>query len=661
MRCFALDSSARKRTVRVNPIHGRPLFLTDDLASVRAQLAGETLTSDRLRSLKLRDEISTDEITPVPILVVFDERLGEFAHMGTLIEGELAFPRGALRGAGISILVAGKRYGKGSSREHSPLAEKRAGVQLVIAESFESIYRQNADNLGLLTSTNLAFVERILRGEAIPVEEILAERDAQTQAILRAGGLLRFPPPRASAAPLKPSAKKPQTLVEKIITRHLAFAQRMEAGTRVWLRPDWRFIHDVYTAMCASMLDERYTAALALNDVQSILAFEDHYSYTHRSPAHAAGGLMPELARVAKAHRAFTAAHGIKDHGYLPGAGGSQGISHALMAERFALPGQLIAGTDSHTPHSGALGCLAFGVGTTDMAYAFVTGLARMRVPACVRVELRGRLRTGVAAKDLVLHLAAMPAMRAGLGLGCVFEFCGDGVAAMNVDERTTLTNMAAELGGVSGIVAPDQETLRFLKERRGLDFVVDDWMHSDPGATYAHEIVVTAHDIGAMVAAPGDPGRGRAITALVAPVPIDIAYGGSCTAGKREDFDRYYAVLAWAAARGLRAPAQVQFFLQFGTVDVQDYCVAQGYLETFAAVGAEVLLPACGACANCGPGVSTEKTQVTISAINRNFPGRSGPGNVWLGSPETVAASAIAGEIVSFEQLKARFDAQNE
>jgi 3-isopropylmalate/(R)-2-methylmalate dehydratase large subunit len=114
--------------------------------------------------------------------------------------------------------------------------------------------------------------------------------------------------------------------------------------------------------------------------------------------------------------------------------------------------------------------------------------------------------------------------------------------------------------------------------------------------------------------------------------------------------------VLAWAEARGLRVPAGVTLFLQFGTVGVRDYCVTSGYLAAFEAVGAEVLQPACGACANCGPGASTATEQVTVSAINRNFPGRSGPGQVWLASPATVAASAIAGELASFADLQARY-----
>jgi 3-isopropylmalate/(R)-2-methylmalate dehydratase large subunit len=329
------------------------------------------------------------------------------------------------------------------------------------------------------------------------------------------------------------------------------------------------------------------------------------------------------------------------------------------MAEQYALPGQLIVGTDSHTPHSGALGCLAFGVGTTDIANSMVTGAVRITVPEVLRIELSGTLPRGVTAKDIVLHLLALPGLKAGTGVGKVFEFGGPGIAQLNTDERATLTNMTAELGGFTGIVEPDAETVRFLKERRGIDVTIEPWMRSDEGAAYAEVIRVDLSALSPMVAAPGDPGNGLDLSKLQQRVVIDIAYGGSCTAGKREDFDRYHEVLSWAAERGLKVPPHIKLFLQFGTTAVRDYCIEKGYLDAFARVGAEILQPACGACANCGPGTSTSTDQVTVSAINRNFPGRSGPGNVWLASPPTVAASAIAGELTSFEELQARFDTE--
>ena len=654
---------------------GRLLFLSADPALVRAQLGGATLT--RAQAGALRDDISTDEISPLPAMVHLDSTLGRHAHTGFTAGGQQPIARDALRDAGIEVLVGGQRYGKGSSREHSPLAERSAGIRLVIAPSFERIYRQNADNLGLLTSTDLGLVERLLACETPSLDELLAGRDAQSAAIVRAGGLLPFGLGDLHPLPLEEGAGRsgafephaasprsgsgvqagtrtaseghsealgPQTLFDKILSRH-----HLAPG---FVRPDLRFIHEYYTGMCAHLLAAHFGPDYTLLDPASIVCFEDHLSYVERSPVHVANGLVDGAHRLGRAHREFVARHGLIDHGVLADGAGSQGISHALVAERYALPGQLVVGTDSHTPHSGALGCVAFGVGTTEMANAFMTGGVRMGAPEVLRIEVDGVLPPGVAAKDLALHLLALPAIRAGAGVGRVFEFGGAAIRALATDERATLTNMTAELGGLTGIVEPDDETVRFLRERRGIAFVLETWMRSDPDARYADRVRIDAAALSPMVARPGDPGLGVALADLPERPRLDIAYGGSCTAGKREDFEQYHAVLDWAARRGMRVAPGVKLYLQFGTVDVREHCERMGWLEAFEAVGAELLQPACGACANCGPGASTAAEQVTVSAINRNFPGRSGPGSVWLASPATVAASAIAGRLASFAEL---------
>jgi 3-isopropylmalate/(R)-2-methylmalate dehydratase large subunit len=649
--------------------NARILFLSQSPAAVAAVLRGEPMT--RAQAGPLRDDVSTDEITPLPILTHYDEKLGRFPYTGFKAGDSLPIGAGAVSAAGIEVVVAGKRYGKGSSREHSPTAEKLAGVRLVIAQSFERIYRQNADNIGLFTSTDLGLVERIAAGQAIALEELLAGRDALAAAILRSGGLLRFG--QAHMRAIKPSAGDaapgPQTLFEKIVARHAlataltpAAMEHTRAGDGMFVRADWRFIHEYYTGMAAHMLHANLGRPLTLHDPDSVIVFEDHTSYVTESPAHVRAGLVPTVQRMVEAQRAFVAEYGLRSHRTLTEAEALQdqgsdaaGISHAMVAEHYALPGQLVVGTDSHTPHSGALGCVAFGVGTTDMANAMVTGAKRLTVPASVLVRCRGRLAAGVTAKDLVLHLLAQDFIRAGAGVGKVFEFVGEGVQALSIDERATLTNMTAELGGLTGIVAPDQETLRFLRERRGVEFALEAWMHSDADAHYAQVLEIDCAGVPPMVAAPGDPGNGLPLAELAAPVRIDIAYGGSCTAGKREDFAHYHAVLRWAADRGLRVAPGVSLYLQFGTTAVRDHCVAAGYMDAFERVGARILQPSCGACGNCGPGGSQRADQVTVSAINRNFPGRGGPGSVWLASPPTVAASAIAGELLSFEQLQAR------
>jgi 3-isopropylmalate/(R)-2-methylmalate dehydratase large subunit len=601
------------------------------------------------------------------VLTRFDDRLGRVPYLGLRTGGRNPIGIDAVRAGGFCVTVAGNRYGKGSSREHSPLAEYRAGIRLVIAKSFERIYRQNADNIGLFTSTDFGLIERIRLGEPIDIEELVASRDSLAASILRSGGLLRYGA-RHMRQVQSASASiddVPRTLAQKILEHHAlrteGTSDSFAPGTGRFVRADWRFIHEYYTGMATHMLHAAFGKPLSLHRPDTIVAFEDHLSYSHKSELHVKNGLLPDVRELSAAHRQFARDYGITNHGYLSETGGafnegSEGISHAMMAERYALPGQVVVGTDSHTPHSGALGCVAFGVGTTDMANAFVTGAVRMTVPQSLLVNFNGAIAPGVTAKDLVLQLLADPRIREGAGVGKIFEFAGSAVARLTTDERTTLTNMTAELGGFSGIVAPDAETVKFLKARRGIDFVIEPWMRSDPGAHYAEVIDIDCAAVSPMLAAPGDPGNGMPLHELVDRPRIDIAYGGSCTAGKREDFDHYHEVLAWAAARGLRVPEGVTLYLQFGTADVRDYCLRQGYLDAFEQVGATLLQPSCGACANCGPGSSSDPNQVTISAINRNFPGRSGPGQVWLASPPTVAASALVGRIASFAELKTHY-----
>ena len=617
---------------------------------------------------RLRDDVSTDEITPAAILSHFDHRLAQYPYTGFKADGGFPIAKGDVAAGGYDVTVAGKRYGKGSSREHSPMAEKLAGIRLVVAEGFERIYRQNADNIGLYTSTDMSLVERIERGEDIDVEELLAGRDALAASIVRSGGLLAFGRRYLLAAnrasPDAVAAAAPRTLFEKIVARHLlqtpVTSSRPRPGEGAFVHTAWRFIHEYYTGMAAHALATTFPAGYGIVDAASVVVFEDHTSYIDESPAHLRLGLVPNVRAMQQAQRDFVAQHSLRFHRTLTDAearadDGSNvaGISHAMMAEHYALPGQLIAGTDSHTPHSGALGCVAFGIGTTDMANALVTGAIRLTIPDSVRVELNGPIPAGVSAKDIILYLLALPYIRQGGGVGKVFEFTGSAVTAMSIDERATLTNMTAELGGLTGVVAPDEETVRFLAARRGVRFTIERWMRSDDDATFAHTITVDCSTLSPMVAAPGDPGNGVPIDSLEAEIAIDIAYGGSCTAGKRDDFDRYHEVLAWGLSQGLQVPGRVKLYLQYGTTAVRDYCVAQGYDKTFSSVGARILQPSCGACANCGPGSSTETSQVTVSAINRNFPGRSGPGQVWLASPSTVMASALAGKLVSFERLQ--------
>ncbi|HEX4574086.1 MAG TPA: aconitase family protein, partial [Gemmatimonadales bacterium] len=299
-------------------------------------------------------------------------------------------------------------------------------------------------------------------------------------------------------------------------------------------------------------------------------------------------------------------------------------------------------------------GCVAFGVGTTAIFNSWITKDVRLTVPETVRVVVRGRKPDNVTAKDFMLAILRHPYVKSGQAIGKLVEYCGDAVESLSVDERATMTNMTAEVGGFTGYVAPDARTVEYLMEYRGLsrreaERRCADWA-SAPGAAYCEVIEIDAGAIRPMIALPGDPGNGLSLGEAPERVRVDIAYAGSCTAGKKADMDMYARVLQEATDRGARVAPWVRMYIQCGSQDVKRYCEERGYLELFRRVGATFLEPSCGACINAGPGVSKTRDEVTISAINRNFPGRSGPGRLYLANPYTVAASAIAGYITEWQ-----------
>lgn len=646
-------------TVQLN---GRVLWLSERAEAMTRQLAGESLT--RADAGPLRDQISTDEMTPAWACLAFDETLADYVYVGLRCSDDATDRAGvfpvrpkAVREGGFALSVAGLRRGKGSSREASPFAEWCAGIRVVIAESFERIYAQNCQNLGLWMSTDLTLVERLQAGEAVPMEAFLEDCDPLAEAIVRSGGLFGYTRRRLAGDTVPPRPEHPaaaMTYGEKLIANALGVA-RVRAGDAVFVPADWRFSHEYVTPMAVSFLRHAFGDAVpALHDPASMLCFEDHL--THLDAVSADGSRPPSLVdaarRLGAVQREFCAQHDLRLHGRAPG-GGSEGICHAMMLERYALPGQVIVGTDSHTPHCGAVGAFAFGVGATEMANAWLTGDARLTVPGTCLVHLRSQLPAGVGAKDLALHLLHLPYIRDGRAIGQIIEFAGEAVAHLSTDERATLTNMVAEIGGLTGLIVPDIETVRYLRERRGIDVTLAPWMSSDGQASYAHVIEIDCSRLGAMVASPGDPGNGVALADMTGVVFIDIAYGGSCTGSKRDDLQACHDVLAWGLSHGHRVAERVRFYLQYGSEDVRTWCEARGYADVFKAAGVTMLSPGCGACVNAGPGVSRAAGEVVISAQNRNFPGRSGPGQMWLGSPATVAASALAGYIVGFDQLR--------
>jgi 3-isopropylmalate/(R)-2-methylmalate dehydratase large subunit len=648
-----------KRPERIK-FDGRTLFLTEDTTLIHRQLeTGENLEYDPARPLM--NNISTDEITPGWVCFYYDETLGQYVYVGMR---EQAVKKDEVKQGGFAVVVSGLSKGCGSSRETAPYAEKWAGLQLVIARTIEKIYGQNSQNIGLLTSTDFGLIERIRRGEEIPLEEFTRGLDPISKAIVEYGGLFNYNRARLAgeiAPPELETKKRPMNIVEKIIARH-AFVRAGEIGVEA-VKPgdalfavaDVRFSHEYVTPMAESLFKQSLGSTARVTEPQSVYAFRDHLTFLGRvmSEDKRKMGLLERADGLAVTQATFTEEQGIKLYSGTE-EHGSEAICHNAVVEDIALPGQLVIGTDSHTCMAGVVGCFAFGVGSTDMANAWYTKDIRVRVPETVRFVLRGRKRDDVSAKDVMLKILATDYMKQGKGIGQVLEFAGEGLKDWPIDERATLTNMAVEAGGTTGIIEPDEVTLKYLVRMRGLDAeeIRKGFLESDEDAEYAAVFEINLEEIRPMVATPGDPRNGINISDLPEEVRIDTAYGGSCTGGKMADMDMYASILKAAVEQGRRVAPGVHLYLQFGSQKIKQYAQEKGYIEIFERAGAELIDPSCGACINAGPGASRTPDEVTVSAQNRNFPGRSGPGKVYLASPYVVAASAIAGHIIEPDEL---------
>jgi 3-isopropylmalate/(R)-2-methylmalate dehydratase large subunit len=653
---------ARRTSVKVR---GKILWLTSDGDALARQLSGEPLAA-RPEPDALIDNISTDEITPGWVCYYYDETLARYCLVG-LRGGKIE--RDAIKNGGFGVIVSGRSKGCGSSRETAPYSEREAGVQIVVARNVEKIYKQNCQNIGLLTTTDFSILDRVERGEEIPIAEFTKGLDRISADVVEYGGLFNYNKARLAgevSPPAITTAARPMTLCEKIIARHaIVDAARdvigvpaVQPGDSLFVRADVRFSHEYVTPMAESLFVAALGKDARVADAASVFAFRDHLTFLDRvmPKKHVEMGLKEQAAQLEVAQAAFTKKHGIKLYGEVQRGGqtvGSEAICHNKVIEELAMPGDVVTGTDSHTCMAGSLGCFAFGVGSTDMANAWFTRDVRLAVPESVQFVLKGELRFGVTAKDVMLYLLSQPFWRSGDGIGKVLEFSGPGVAKMPLDERSTLTNMAVEAGGFTGIIEADEVVVDYLVKQRGVsaDDVRRRIVKADPGARYAHSFEIDLAAIEPMVATPGDPRNGiplRLLEEKQGAVKINIAYGGSCTGGKKTDMDMYASVLARALEHGKKIAPGVHLYIQFGSQDIRRYAEERGYLGIFEKAGVELVDPSCGACIKAGPGVSNTPEEVTVSAINRNFPGRSGPGQVYLASPLVVAASAIAGKISS-------------
>jgi 3-isopropylmalate/(R)-2-methylmalate dehydratase large subunit len=648
--------------ISLNP-DKRVLFLTKDLSLIQKQLyEGLNLKMEDLVVGDLLDDINTDVMTPAWVCFDYEPaKIAENAYAGLLHDGRRVFETHALINGNFEVIVSGHRKGTGSSRETAPQCEKWSGIKIVIAASFAPIHERNNINLGQLMGDH-KMLEKLQNGEKISLNEFTKKYDPVTKLILENGGIFPFAKElKAGQINLPEVSKKPvpMTIVEKIISNKLITENKdrgyLKPGDAVLAAVDGGYSHEFTTAQVHEFLKIEYGENYSIPNPPKFAVFEDHLLYATGVPRF--GKFTEKIQTLRDLQNVFQKHTGVRDYSAVNGV--SPGICHQVAREEFIDVGDFIQATDSHTCMGGASNALTYGVGSTEYANLIHNQFAFVKVPESIRFNLIGNLDSGCTAKDVILHILWKYAANSET-LDRSMEFGGTGLSSLSMDERATLCNMATECSAKTGICDPDDLTIEWLLERRPAltrKEIFDSFVFADKGAKYDGGVhTINLDKIQPMVAHPGDPDNGvpsdptnGAYIKDLGTININIAYAGSCTAGKEDDF-AYYAIVTKAALdAGLKIAEGVECYIQFGSKTVKDLSERNGWTEMFEKAGVKLIDPGCGACIGAGPGVSDNDEQVTVSAINRNFQGRSGPGKLYLASPLTVMASAFTGCITAW------------
>lgn len=411
-------------------------------------------------------------------------------------------------------------------------------------------------------------------------------------------------------------------LTQKIIKAHLV-SGNMNVGEEISVKIDQTLTQDstgtmAYLQFEATGVDkvktERSVAYIDHNMLQASQLNADDHAY---------------IQSVALSHGIYVSKPG-------------NGICHQVHLERFGKPGKTLLGSDSHTPTGGGIGMLAIGAGGLDVALAMGGAPFYLIMPKVVNIELKGKLKKGVTAKDVILKVLEI--LTTAGGVGKVMEYTGDGVKYLTVPERATITNMGAELGATTSIFPADETTRRFLEAQgRGEDYTP---MSADEGATYDEHIVIDLGELSPLAACPHSPGNVKPIKEL-AGKKVDQICIGSCTNSSYLDLMKVAAIL-----KGKTVSPEVSLTVSPGSRQVLTMLAENGALADIIAAGARVLECACGPC--IGNGQSPKQGAVSLRTFNRNFFNRSGTpsADVYLVSPETAAVSALTGVITDPEGI---------
>ena len=408
------------------------------------------------------------------------------------------------------------------------------------------------------------------------------------------------------------------TMTQKILAKH-AGLDHVEVGQLIEAKVDMVLGNDITTPVAITEFEKAGFTQVFDKDKISIVL--DHYTPCKDIKS----------AELCLQARNFAHKHEITNFFDV----GQMGVEHALLPEKgLCAPGEIIVGADSHTCTYGAVGAFSTGIGSTDMAAAMATGLLWFKVPAAIKVTLKGKLQPYVSGKDVILHLIGEIGVDGALYQS--LEFTGEGVASLSMDDRFTISNMAIEAGGKNGIFPVDEKTMEYISGRVNRPCEA---FEADPDAVYAREVVIDLDKLEPTVAMPHLPENTKVVS-QVAGLPINQVVIGSCTNGRISDLRAAAAVL-----KGRKVADGVRCIVIPATQEIVLQAMQEGLIQTFIEAGCAVSTPTCGPCLGGHMGVMAEGER-TVSTTNRNFVGRMGhvTSEVILASPAVAAASAVAG-----------------
>jgi len=645
---------------------GSFLVLTADSNKTSSQLNGHRYTAAEASDLDMHYGVNTDAMISGQACTL--GYTGEILGPYFLENFQETVRLNSVRENDFQIIVGGDAYGTGSSREVAVVAHQGAGIELVVAKSFQRIFQENMVYSGLPFTSDFSVLDRLENGEQIALSELYSSLPPFFNAVATSGGLLAYAN-RWLNGEISPwysteTVVRPQTVVEKLIARRtwktgtlgdgaLDFGiGSVSPGDQVLCSVAFRGMHEYTAGMCMALYKDAFGMTPVTNPDQ-VAAFEDHFvlidepTVPDNTKKVRLGSARKLAAEMTEACEEF----GLRLHG--PGRNQDAGVCHRIVVEQYASPGDIVVLTDSHTPTSGVLNTFAFGVGSTAMTFALRTGLIPVTVPKTVRVVVTGDAKGILSPKDLILHIIGDPYFReehwrTSPTDTCVIQFGGEGLNQWNVDELSVLTNMTVEGGLMTGVVEPCQPIVDFMNEQRG-KWDEASLVYPDGDATYERVIEIDLDEVALTVATPGDS-RNRATLQELTNVEIQNVVIASCTGGSLADLRAAAEIL-----RGQSLRSGVRLTVTPSSTLVAMQAKKEGLLDVFETVGAVISPPGCGSCIGNGPGIPLPN-ETTASTTNRNYDRRMGaPGPVYLVSPAVAAASAITGRLTDPRMLESK------